>query len=726
MSTAPSQENLRFWNNLLPRDGYKEGTPEEEVGSRLVLLDTTTAPIVKITVEELQAKWIDICIEQSRPKDMDHFCLKSVLPMLLRDDSLVMFTNKTAETAYSGELYVTEQELKRLWAEASLQAMGKGIDKFTIEEALLLLTDDEDDMLLDIDNSVQLDHIELTEDSAEGVSVVEDKTEYFVSTQELQRIWSQRSSIPWGMPAQSFDEKLALLLLDEDDDDTAVYTSAIDAGDVKDAIISRITYDPNYPVNENAIGDGEPSNKSPAAANFAALNAAIESLHLELDDPTYQRPAWRKDRHILTPDIDTQRFMGDLMMSNTYMTSRIPANWLDPETEEMSEFYLASDTMALPGEPETDFNLKRPIWEMLNMPQDGYYAPLAPESAPMEAQKPVKPTLTDANVDWSTFDFEEMDKPQAANPIAIAPNASNIHPHDSVAIEAYMRHIYDTPLPVEKPYEEESIDVVGVYTMPEPPRNSPPFVTPPEWLQNPEFKDHAGIEEWEKYDINDWFGADEAFLEEDVYYIRSLEHLRKVTDEYLVDHSKVSEAIDDLKYWNRHAYHQMTGSGEVDPKTGVLQESIPNYWTPDKDRGVEYSNEVIEMKSKLTLHVEMPPPAILFQNDTFGNNEDFVTMNKIGTIRVQYNWRPDKTLLPHVIDQKVVEKIKPVLDYVNHCAELLSTKDGVLVFDYFGQMRHVIGIRDSMLHIAKQCYPEVKVSPHRAHLYAADSMNCEY
>jgi hypothetical protein len=33
----------------------------------------------------------------------------------------------------------------------------------------------------------------------------------------------------------------------------------------------------------------------------------------------------------LTPDIDTQSFMGDMMFSNTYMTQRIPANWDDKE-----------------------------------------------------------------------------------------------------------------------------------------------------------------------------------------------------------------------------------------------------------------------------------------------------------------------------------------------------------------------------------------------------------
>ena len=34
----------------------------------------------------------------------------------------------------------------------------------------------------------------------------------------------------------------------------------------------------------------------------------------------------------------------------------------------MSETYLSTGTMAWPGEPETDFNIKVPVWEQLNLP----------------------------------------------------------------------------------------------------------------------------------------------------------------------------------------------------------------------------------------------------------------------------------------------------------------------------------------------------------------------
>lgn len=41
----------------------------------------------------------------------------------------------------------------------------------------------------------------------------------FVSIQqELERLWNARSNVPWGLPSKSFDEELALMLMDSDDD----------------------------------------------------------------------------------------------------------------------------------------------------------------------------------------------------------------------------------------------------------------------------------------------------------------------------------------------------------------------------------------------------------------------------------------------------------------------------------------------------------------------------
>ena len=719
-----SSSNVQDVRWTLPKDGYKDGSlgrEDEEENTRLALLDSRNAPCVSITVEELQAKWIDICIEQSRPKDMDMFCLRSVLPLLLREDTIVHFINKTAEEADSNQIYVTEQELKRLWTEASTSALGKAVDKFSVEEALLLLTDDDDDALLDsAPEEDQDDGLVISSSSEEdGSLLIEDKREYYVTRQELERLWGERAAVPWGLPAREFDEKLSLLLLIDDDegDDDGEYSSSIDRGDTVDPISSPITYDPPYPVDADAGLN--------SVSDVEEINSAVLEMHQFLDDPSYVRPAWRKDRHILTPDIDTQRFMGDIMMSNTYMTQRIPANWNDPEQEDMSEYYLASGSMALPGEPETDFNEKISIWDALSLPADGVWAPLptvnaAAAASPRAREAAPKPDW--ASVDMSTLDpltdvslaapLSRQEQEEAAATLSDNVLASATRADGSVDVAAFLEDFSRINFPPEQEEEEEEgEDTVGIYQTPEAPRNSPKWVTPPEWLSRPDFRLHAGFDEWERYDVNEFFGADEAPWEEDLHYLRAVQHLSRVTDEYLEDHAAVSRRIDDYKFWQRQLQHGLTGHGEVDAKTGRLQEEIPIYLTPDANRGVEYGDEVIEMKSKMTLHVAMPRPAELFAEDRFEHNDEFETMNKIGTVRVQYDWQPDASLLPYKIEADVAAKLAPVIRFVNHAAKLRSTKDGVVIFDYLGQMRHLIGIRDFMLRIAKDCYPQIKVRP---------------
>lgn len=61
------------------------------------------------------------------------------------------------------------------------------------------------------------------------------------------------------------------------------------------------------------------------------LRDALRRLHAGLEDTASHRPAWRHERSFLTPDVDNQHFLGDVMFSNTYLTQRIPANWDDPE-----------------------------------------------------------------------------------------------------------------------------------------------------------------------------------------------------------------------------------------------------------------------------------------------------------------------------------------------------------------------------------------------------------
>jgi hypothetical protein len=144
--------------HALPRDSFKEGPPDsgEDMQKSMEPLEGKD-PIV-MTMEELQAKWIDICIEQSRPQDMDAFSLLNVLPLVVKEHQYVVLVNnsadaieKTTATDASSIIYITDQELQRIWQKASLGPMGKPADTFDSKNALLLINDEEDEILMGVE-----------------------------------------------------------------------------------------------------------------------------------------------------------------------------------------------------------------------------------------------------------------------------------------------------------------------------------------------------------------------------------------------------------------------------------------------------------------------------------------------------------------------------------------------------------------------------------------------
>ena len=62
------------------------------------------------------------------------------------------------------------------------------------------------------------------------------------------------------------------------------------------------------------------------------------------------------------------------------------------------------------------------------------------------------------------------------------------------------------------------------------------------------------------------------------------------SDLYLTDHQGKSAQNDERKYWERKMNKILGGEENCDI------EDIPSYLTPDADRGVTYSDEIIEMK----------------------------------------------------------------------------------------------------------------------------------
>lgn len=58
---------------------------------------------------------------------------------------------------------------------------------------------------------------------------------------------------------------------------------------------------------------------------------SLREIHQYLEDPSADRDLRKLREPSLTPDVESQTFMGDLMQGNSYLTQRIPSNWRDPE-----------------------------------------------------------------------------------------------------------------------------------------------------------------------------------------------------------------------------------------------------------------------------------------------------------------------------------------------------------------------------------------------------------
>lgn len=429
------------------------------------------------------------------------------------------------------------------------------------------------------------------------------------------------------MPASAFDLKHSLLLLDSDEDDLDLdYVNAAEAYSV-----------PDEQLDLSAFGFNE------------EINAIIQSMVADLDSRVDQRVAWKKERMALTPDIDTQTFEGDIMQSNSYLTQRIPANWDDPELEEMGEIYISAGTMAWPGETEIDYNLKLPPWEVLSLP-------FGPSDDDVDGS--LAAPISTGVIDWNTYDFGEEKESL---------------PTDGIDIDSFFKGLGGAEVEEEKATDsveasDLAVKIDNIENLTK--GNSRSMVlknwkTPLEWYTGPRFASHVPYEVW---GAENSFSRDDEWSDEDVYTAMAMKHVLAVTDVFLKDHQSQTEANDDVKYWERQLSNTFAEGYYAE------KEAIPIHLTPDIQRGVNYSNEIIEMKGKMTLHPYQDPPSVIFQNDTFVNSKTLRTMNQIGTIREVYDWTPTIPAEDWHIDSAVVEKIQPLLRFTNHAAILRSTK----------------------------------------------------
>jgi len=759
--------------DILPMDMYKESSEGEDTCASLDLLLTGSDldmdnegvdTVVCVSMQQLKERWLDFCIENNRPNDADKFDLGIASRLASREDAHVIIENIEADLSahevgdeVEDTVYLTEQQLRALWARQVMEPMAKPERNFDVKEALLLLPDDEDALVLapgGVSTTADTDTMLLwskmvtetsddvdDDDEGDGLGNGDgDKDEtLYVTSDELLRVWNRRSTGKWGMPAAAFDDKLALLLLDDDADEGVMTTGTTSGNDSahSDSFLEReaseaedgFKYVPatecfkNRDVDEDYWEERYPG-KAPGQ-QWMRDNLKLMYRELENMDPV--RPAWKKDRHILTPDIDTQTFEGDIMNSNTYMTQRVPANWDDPERSEMSDIYLSTGSMSWEGEELTDFNDKKSVWEVLDLP---LHLVKGQSSSGVDGELVAEADKGGSGaVDWTTFDFASIEDSQASAEVqadgtfassALDGKGADDEDPDAIDIESFFKDVEeDDDEPAEDTardtdFERDAVELVAGKAYESLKPKVVKWTTPPDWLKNPEFASHVGYDEWSTYGLAQEAGTDPRGLEggafedrddewqdDDILTALAMRHVLRVTDEFLEDHMLASARAEEHRYWEREIAVVTTGD------ESLRDVPIPSYLTPDIDEGVEYSDELIEMKGKMSLHVKMQPPAELYAEDTFTHNDELTALNRVGTVREQYEWQPTTDSSQWFIDEAVVAEIQPLLRLVNHAAELRSTKDNVLVFEYKARLRHIVGIREMMLKTAKECFPKI-------------------
>jgi len=334
----------------------------------------------------------------------------------------------------------------------------------------------------------------------------------------------------------------------------------------------------------------------------------------------------------------------------------------------MPEAYHSASTMAYPGQNETNYNIHLPPWKVLDLPFD---VPSTVLEGYDDHSLSSGETASEDVIDWETFDFgadsssstlskgtEELEIDSFFRDLEQS-SQSETDPKSDTEAEEDPDYV---PVPQSKVLESELLGSQSI------PQVSKPFCIPTAWLSKPEFANHVGHEIWSKYDPND-FISDDYVHEDDKAFAASMKYVMALTNEYLTDHTYINKINDEYHYWEKLIYSKMRGDVELD-----IKDPIPAYLTPDKNRGVEYSNEVIEMKGKKTLHPALQSPKERWGNESFTYNTDVLPLNMIGTIREQYDWEPSSDGSDWYIDPVIKSKIEPVLTMAGFIAELKSTK----------------------------------------------------
>jgi hypothetical protein len=108
-------------------------------------------PPVKVDVDSLVEEWIEKCIAEGRSANRQQFTLKSAVPLAAAKGPLVELVNKTLDREQTKDktvTYVTSKELENIWKANTFRAMGKPMESFDEDEAMMMLDDEDERELL--------------------------------------------------------------------------------------------------------------------------------------------------------------------------------------------------------------------------------------------------------------------------------------------------------------------------------------------------------------------------------------------------------------------------------------------------------------------------------------------------------------------------------------------------------------------------------------------------
>ena len=176
--------------------GYNEKTSGSSNNNTITFNDLLGEKIVDIN--ELNEKWIDICIDESRPNDLNKFSLSKVLPYVMKEYHTLQLVNSSINSLVSDnktDIFITEKELENIWLMNANLPMGKSIEKFSIKDSLLLLDDEEDLEIMGFSNDETLvgpenvlNSLELAYSSQQDIEL-DDKQPELVITLQVPNRW---------------------------------------------------------------------------------------------------------------------------------------------------------------------------------------------------------------------------------------------------------------------------------------------------------------------------------------------------------------------------------------------------------------------------------------------------------------------------------------------------------------------------------------------------------